>query len=213
MRYALLVALTAACAPSAAPPSRAEVERLQSQGDYCRASDAAKARAQAKPSSPAEWVHYADGAAYCGRREEALAALERAAGLRVNSVDDLAAYLYMHLGEPQLSLRASDRFLSRFEGDAWHWLRRAQAAQALGDEAALADALRRASEQAARPGCEDVLKGLRWNRAGYIAARLDARLREPARLAARRAAGCAEAGADEEGRRAARELSSLLDGR
>lgn len=208
MRYALLVLAVAACAPVRIPPRRAEAERLQSLGDYCRASEEAKAWADEEPRSPSAWVLYADGAAYCGRRDEALAALARMDALRPGDADDVAAYLYMHLGEPRLSLRASDRYLRRRRGDVWHWLRRAQAAAAAGAEAPLREARERALEEAGRPGCEGVRDALRWNRAGYIAARLEESLRPPARLAARRVIDCA---ADEQGRREGEELLRLLD--
>lgn len=209
MRYALLVLLAAACAPGADSPPAAQARRLQDLGDFCGAADAAKAWAKSAPLNPAAWVLYAEGAAYCGRREEALEALRRAGRLRSGPADDVAAYLYMHLGEPKLSLRASDRYLARLEGDAWHWLRRAQAASALGDAAALSAARSRAVEEAARSGCKGVLEGIRWNRAGYIAARLEDGLKAPARIAARRAAECA--GEDEQGRRDADELLRLLE--
>lgn len=191
LRYALLVALAAACAPKAPPPLRVESERLQGLGDHCRAADAARSWTQEDPHSAAAWVQYAHGATHCGRRDEAMMALARAAKLSAGPADDVAAELYLHLGEAKLSLRASDRYLSRRGGDVWHYLRRALAALAAGEEEELRAARDKALELSGRPGCKGVREGLRLNRAGAVAVRLPDGLKMPARLAAQRAYACA----------------------
>lgn len=139
--------------------------------DLCGSARAAERLCAADPRRASSWIQFADAAAYCGRREDALKALDAAASL-VQGHDDLdqAAYLALYLDDYERSLRASDLYVQRFSDDLWHWFQRA-AAEAGADRRTDFDAtLARAAKLIDEPAGDSRFSELA-GQAGYQRAR------------------------------------------
>ncbi|MDE2489791.1 MAG: hypothetical protein KGM24_03025, partial [Elusimicrobia bacterium] len=135
---------------AALPLDAARLTRLiglyESVPDYCLAADAGR-RLVRRTGGASALILYADGAAYCGRRARAAAALEKAFAETSKPEDlDQIAYLFLYDGRPARSVAASDRYLRLTPGDLWHWARRARACAQAGDAAAARAALARERE-------------------------------------------------------------------
>jgi tetratricopeptide (TPR) repeat protein len=112
--------------------------------ENCRASTAGARGVRLSPNSQGAWTMYADASAYCGRRKEAMAALEKMQTLELSQeLWDQAPYLYLYMGEYRKSLESSDRYVRKYPGDIWNWFRRVEAAIGAGDRVVAADALKR----------------------------------------------------------------------
>ena len=129
--------------------------------DYCGSSRVAARLTVVVPANPGAWILYADAAAFCGQRKEALRALAAAQAFDMGrELEEQVPYLYLYLGEYRPALESSSRYLKHHPEDVWHWFRRTEAAIGAGDRAAAFDALGRAealiSSEPPNPGLEDV---------------------------------------------------------
>lgn len=114
--------------------------------DLCGSARAAERLTKADPDQAGTWVAFADAAAYCGRTDDARAALDEAFK-RTHGRDDLdqGAYLGLYMDDYRRSLRASDEYVKLAPDDLWHWLQRAAAAAGAGESKIFEEALARAS--------------------------------------------------------------------